>query len=237
MRTILNGLVIFALANLFAALGFVGWLGLNDRLSMDRVKRVGEMFGETVSTEAARLENEAAERQALLLASGQVDETDLVPLETSELLQRNLEANERRRQELERLGREVDDLKATLQRERADVDRARQELEAERTAFEAERAKIREIEGSAQFEKALAVLKNLKPDKAWEMLTATLGEGEDGMMRVIEFLNALPDRQRSKIVAEFIDDDATLAADLLERLRTRGLEAPPTGGGASEPGG
>jgi len=237
MRTILNALVIFALANLFAALGFVGWLGLNDRLSIDRVKRVGEMFSETVTGEQKRLGAEAEERAALLQASDQVDDADLVPVETSELLRRSIEANELKRQELERLHREVEDLKATLQRERDDVDRGRQVLEAERAAFDAERAKIREIEGSAQFEKALAVLKNLKPDKAWEMLTATLAEGEDGMTRTVEFLNALPDRQRAKVLGECIDDDSALAAALLDRLRTRGLEAPPIGGGDIEPGG
>jgi hypothetical protein len=45
----------------------------------------------------------------------------------------------------------------------------------------------------------------------------------DGEAVVVEYLRAMEGRQRNKVIAEFAEADPTLAAVLLERLRTDGV--------------
>jgi hypothetical protein len=51
----------------------------------------------------------------------------------------------------------------------------------------------------------------------------TTGRNEKGMLQTVAYLDALDERLRNKIMAEFVKDDPTLAAVLLERLRTHGV--------------
>lgn len=53
---------------------------------------------------------------------------------------------------------------------------------------------------------------------------------EKGLYESVELLNAMDDRVRNKIMAEFVKDDPKLAAQLLEKIRVRGKIA-----SASEP--
>lgn len=48
------------------------------------------------------------------------------------------------------------------------------------------------------------------------------GPSAAGVDRALDYLNAMSPRTRSKVVAEFVKDDPSLAGELLERLRTYG---------------
>lgn len=50
------------------------------------------------------------------------------------------------------------------------------------------------------------------------------GVDPEGLELVVGYLNAMDERARAKIVAQFVQEDPGLAAELLERLRTRGIE-------------
>src|SRR5690606_17816900 len=123
-------------------------------------------------------------------------------------------------QDLSRLTREAEDLRRTFARELAQIERAREELRREREAFDALRARIAELEGSEQFEKAVALYQQIKPKQAQELLQTLIDQGQ--MEQAVSYLNAMQVRTASRIIAEF--DDPALAATLLERVRTRGLE-------------
>src|SRR5690606_34082544 len=121
-----------------------------------------------------------------------------------------------------RIQRDTANLINALMKERQQLERERSEFDARVRAFEAMRARIAEEEGSEQFEKAVTLYKTLKADQARSMMGALIAAGQ--LDQVVAYLNALPPRIASKIVAEFESDDPTLAANLLERLRTRGTE-------------
>ena len=76
---------------------------------------------------------------------------------------------------------------------------------------------------NAQFKKALSTLEGLKPDKAKLALQQLLDKKE--VDQVVSYLNAMQERNRTRIIDEFIKSDPGTATDLLERLRTRGLIA------------
>ncbi|TVQ62802.1 MAG: hypothetical protein EA379_04855 [Phycisphaerales bacterium] len=211
-----------ALANMLAIVGFLVWLGATDRLSLERVEGVRVMLHETLTEQAAReQEQERLEAEEAMRAE-QAARARMPSLTAGEALSVSRELEERQRQVIERLRREVIDLQRALVLERDEIDRVWQSLRDERAAFEAARARIAAIEGEEQFERTVRLYESLRPAQAREMLQELIRLGE--IEQVVAYLNAMQTRAASKILGEF-DDDAPLAADLLERLRTRGLQA------------
>jgi hypothetical protein len=54
-------------------------------------------------------------------------------------------------------------------------------------------------------------------------IAATPMKSETGRRQVVAYLDAMEERVRNRIIAEFVKDDPALAAELLERLRTHGV--------------
>ncbi|GAB4382833.1 MAG: hypothetical protein Kow0022_01250 [Phycisphaerales bacterium] len=222
MKRIWTVLSVIALANMVALGGFVGWLGQTGRLSVDRLRQVREMFKETVAAEQARLEAEA--KQAAEAEAARQAEPSGRAQTASELLAMRMNATEEDLQRIERLRREVEDLQRTLRRDQASLDEQVARFQNERDAFNAMRERMRAIEGGEQFKKSLSVLETVKAGEAMQILDRLLAEGGDE--QVVAYLNAMDERARSRILTEFIKAGKTdVAADLLEALRTRGLEA------------
>jgi cell division protein FtsB len=233
MKTILHVLIVLALAHFLALLAFVGWLGMNGRLSVDRVERVREIFSETVAAENVKAEIAAEEARIAEAAAQEIDEGELLPVDSSELLEQRIHDSRLDRQRIERLKREVEDLQRTVKRDQAELDASYERLQLAEAGFDDRRAKIAAIEGDEQFQKAVGVLNGLKPDDAKVTIEALLNQtdgpdGQDAEIRAVAYLNAMNARQRTKVMAEFVADDPALAADLLERLRTKGLSTPET---------
>jgi hypothetical protein len=213
-------LSVLAIANLLALGGFVGWLVATDRLDADRFNQLRQTFSETVPAEQARLEREAREAQ-LEAQRAEEDRRALIPpLTAADRLRNNAIAEEVDRQRLERLSREIRDLRRTIDRERTQLDERVALFEEEQAAFERMRSRIREIEGQDQFRKAVQNLQSQRPDTARDILQALIDQGE--VDQAVAYLNAMGDRQAAKIIGAF--EEPAVAADLLERLRTRGTE-------------
>ncbi len=221
-------------ANAVAIVGFSGWLIFTGRIDRDRVTKVREIFAETVSQEQKRLEMEAAQEEEAIRAS-----TDGVPdgppRTASELVAMRLEATDVDRQRIERLRREVQDLQRKLRRDQSVLDSQASSFQEERDAFDAMRERLAEVEGREQFRKSVALLNSLKSTETKTILEVLIGEKKQE--QVVSYLNALEERSRSRVIAEFIKDgQQELATDLLESLRLRGLEADVDGEKADDSG-
>src|SRR5690606_33937610 len=117
--------------------------------------------------------------------------------------------------------RALEDLRRGLWRERDDLDREWDRLRQERAAFEAYLGRLSQTTGTEQFGKAIATLEGQRPAEAAAWLQSLLAAGKTD--EVVSYLNEMEERARNKVFAVF---DPALAADLLERLRTRGLTTP-----------
>lgn len=237
MKSLWTIISIIALANLLAIVGLVAWLAGTKRLDMDRVGEIKELL----TTPVDQVEQPEADDGA----AG----TDDAPLEPgvmpfaaapSEILAARLELSTIDEMRRDRLARETADLRRAHVLERERLDRQWAELTAARTAFEEEVRKARETDGAAQFQKAVEVLNKQRPAEAAAVLTSLMRQGVDtadgsdpfeaGKRQVISYINAMEDRPRNALIAQFAKDDAQLAAELLEGLRTRGLGAVAQGG-------
>lgn len=220
MKKLIKAVLIVAIINLLAVGGLVGYLASKGRLTKDRLLDITSVVQETPEDREARLE---AERLAALpddtpepVAEGDIQNTD----------RRNdarVEITLVDRERLERLQREVQDLQTQLRRQRQMLERERAQFEQEKMDFRALRDRLTEIEGGQAFQDALAVLNNMKPADVKTVLTTMLGENR--AEEVVSYLAAFGERHRAKVISEFVKaNEEQVAADLLESLRTRGLE-------------
>ncbi len=220
IRSIWTVVTTLALANLLVILGLTLWLGISGRLTTDRFERVREMLKETALEELDRLEIEAEELAAAELAELEAKKAMLPPISSEDRLALQSQHDAVMQQSLERTRRTLDDMRRTLELERTELDRSIAEFRAEKEAFEQMRERIAQIEGDAQFGKALTLYQSLQPKDAANTLKELYDRGD--VEQVVAYLNSMESRKASKVVAQF---EPAVAADLLERLRTRGLVA------------
>jgi len=219
-----------AIAHFIALIGFAAWLHQGDRLDMARINEIRDIFSRTITAEQAdkakqaRLvaDEQAAAEEAALTANPPVPSANRMSL-IGNLDDLNLVT-------VERLRKESEELQNTIARERTQIESERQALADERAEFLQLRADIKASEGSAQFKKALQRYEGLKPDSARAVFQTLIDKGETD--QVVAYLNAMQPRTSSKIIGKFPPD---VAADLLERIRLRGVEsAAPTASASAQ---
>lgn len=211
-----------ALANLIAMLAFAGWLVASGRLDAGRLEQLRALFSETTAQEHERIEREHADSEAETRAAEEAKRSQRPPLTAEDQLLLQLQLDEVMRQNVERAQRTLDDMRRSLDEERATLDADIARFSSEKESFQKMRAQIAALEGDEQFKKALALYESLRPKDAADTLRQIYDRGE--VAQVVSYLNAMEARKASKVVALF---DPPVAAELLERLRTRGLAAAP----------
>ena len=245
MRKIWTILAVLAIGNLLALIGGVAWLGASGRLSVERMRVVREMFSETVGAQLAREEveeDEAAAEAELADASEQRG----VAMSSAEVMQYRLDGIEADRERRRRYQQEFRDLGEALAQREATLERERSAFEADRKAQEEYLEAIAQTDGDLQFRKAVKVIDGLTAQDAAGIITALIGTGVDGVLedsgdaenaddapglrlagvdRAVSYLNGMQERSRLKLMAVLSANQPGLAAELLERLRTRGLAA------------
>lgn len=220
MKTLIRIVGVMAMLNLLAILGLTGWLFSQGRLNRERVLELTAIVGETTQArteriEAARLEAEAANAPRPL-SDGDTSTAD-------RRNQARVELTMIDRERLERLQREVRDLQTQLRQQRQMLERDRVQFEQDKAEFQAMRDRLYAIDGAEYFKKSLEVLNGMKPADIRPVLNSMLGEGKSE--EVISYLAAFDERHRAKVITEFVKGgEVDLAANLLESLRTRGLE-------------
>lgn len=227
MKTIWNIVAAMAIVNVLALAGALAWLKSTDRLSRDRIVAVRERFIKTVSQEDA--EKAAAQVEAKMKDADAAQAMKMAepPTTAAEKIADQQFKDDQRLQVLLRQQQELDNLRTGLMSQIAKLEEREKRLEADRKAFAAERKKIAETDGDKQFLLALATLEGQKPKDAKQVLRAMLDQKQSD--QVVAYLAKMEEGKRSKVMAEFVKDDAALAAELLERLRTRGIVVPPAG--------
>lgn len=244
MKRIFTVLSVVAIANLLGLAVAAAWLAATQRIDRERLETIRAILHEPVPAERARL----AKEQDQVGSQSQAPEAPLPespPVPAAMLV--DLGQDLRRADEFraQRLEREAQDLARTMTLERQRLDRDRAAFEKERAQFEQMRSRIAAMEGEQQFKDALSVLRQVKPVEAKAMLqqiidgiapgiatggsTAELG----GMDRAVAYLDALGSMERGEIMSQFVKDSPEVAAELLERLRTFGLVAGPSGDSSS----
>lgn len=228
MRTIWNIISVLALANLLAVVGFIGWLGMSDRLSPDRVDRVRAVFAPTNAqekTQTADAEAEAEQAAVEAEEAARVGEMPMPSVDRTKTLE-ELEAIANMR--VSRAEGEVKRMRETLELSWDELRRERARFEGEREAFERMRSELAATEGQEQFQKAVSLYESVGTDSATNMFRQIIegpGSRNESLRTVAGYLNAMKSRTAAQIIKQFEASDPALAADLLERIRSLGVDA------------
>lgn len=214
-----------AIANILAIGGLFGWLHLSDRLNRERFESVRKMFKVTLAQETQARAAEQGEMEAAKVKVAAEAKAAAPPETASEKIAEKQVQAEKDLQQAQRKQQELESLKSFVLRQIADLEKREAQLTAQKVAFEAERKKVIEMEGAAQFKAALATLEAQKPKDAKSILKALLDSKQTD--QVIAYLAKMDESKRGKVLAEFIKDEPAVAADLLERIRTRGQALAP----------
>lgn len=209
-----------AIANVLAIAGFLGWLHMTDRLSRARFESVRQMLKVTVTQEQqTAAEAEAAAQQAEAEAKDHA-KAEAPPENAAEVIAEKQRQAEKELQLVLRKQQELESLRSFLLKQLADLETRETKLAAEVKAFHADRERLAEVEGAAQFKAALTTLEAQKPRDAKLVLQALIGASQTE--QVVSYLAKMDPDKRAKVIAEFVKDEPAVAADLLERIRTRG---------------
>jgi len=222
MRAVRDVFFVLMIANLLALGGFAAWLWSTDRLSAERFEKTLEIFEPTLPEERARVEQEQAAAEQAAAEAEQAERDARPPLAAPELLEVQRMRDQVASERVERLEREAADLQRTLRREREALDQDIRAFEARVEAFEARRSEIAEKTASDQFRQTVKMYESLAPKTAQRMMQSLIDQGETE--QVVDYLAEMQARPAKKIIEAF--PDPALAADLLERLRTRGVSPP-----------
>lgn len=220
MKNLVRIVGVLSFVNLLALLGVAGWLLAEGRIDRDRILEVTAILGEPADARTERIEAEQKAANAVPETEpptdGDIRDTTVRNRDRIEMTQTDLER-------LERLRREVRDLQAQLRQQRQMLERDRSDFEDEVAEFHAMRDRLYAIDGAEYFRKSLEVFSGMKPADVRPVFNAMIQEGK--AEEVISYLAAFDERHRAKVMTEFVKGgEVELAADLLESLRTRGLE-------------
>lgn len=226
MRAVWIALCSLLVIHVIAGIAFMGWLRASGRLNRDRVHRVVEIFRPTIAQERAdrklaeKVEAEAKEQAAAL---ARLEEVADGPTTVADRLATDQQARELSLRKIERLQREIRDLTRNMEFARQQIGAQKADIDRERAAFEAYRQREIALKADDEFQRAVQTYEGLKPKQAKVMFQELIGRGEKD--KVVDYLAAMQLRKSAAVLGEFkADDEVAQAAELVERLRGRGIE-------------
>ena len=124
--------------------------------------------------------------------------------------------------------RRLDDVKTQLVQQLAlaaqQADELQAQIEAERRSWVQSIEAERKRRADTQFTKAVKLLEALPPKQAKTKIVELVDSGK--ISQAVAYLNEMNQRAAGKLLAQFkTDEENRLATELLERLRTFGLNA------------
>lgn len=170
MKIIFRGLILIAMANLLAIVGFAGWLVASDRLDMDRIRAARQTLSTTIAQEKAEKANELAKQEADAKALAEAAKASKPPMTASEQLSARLEATELDRERAARLKRDVETLQRNLTEQTDRLASERAAFDAERKLFASTNTMNAQRANDERFQRALGVISALKPAAAKSVL-------------------------------------------------------------------
>ena len=236
MKVLWNVIAVLLLIPLVAALGFVGWLRSSGRLDRRRLDTVVALFKTTLAEEQQQLEQARQDAQQQLekrQAMARLEEVAEGPTTVSDRLRKGQEDDEVGLLKLEWTRRAVADLLANIENAKSELTRRRDEDEAERQAFEQRMAKKIDQLKDENFQHAVSIYEQLKPDQAKQNFLELIEQGRED--QVVDYLAAMELRKAAKVLAQFeTPTEVPVGTRLIQRLRQRGIEPRPNTAGTNQ---
>ncbi len=202
--------------------GAVGYLAGTDRLSVDRVKRIGEMFSLTLNEEVAKNEELA---EALKLEQNKTAKmAKLSQIENGlqsrkEVIKQKQNHDDAAADQLAMAKMVNQAIEKSVAQATVKINRESKKIAEKIKNFEAEVQRQVDLRENKDFLKALKMYSASKPDVAKEMFQGLIAGGQ--LTEVVDYLSEMSARKRDKIMAEFkTPGELKTAVMLIEKVRT-----------------
>lgn len=239
MRTFWTVLSVVLLINFLAAAVFVAWLHQDGRLDQDRLERAVNIFALRIDEEQANAQEEKARLARQAAAAQEAARLERVadaPAQLSQKIAEDQEKDEVALQRLERLRREIQDLQHSNELARRLLTEEREKLDADRKAFTQSVAAENRKRNDTDFLQAVKMYEQLKARQAKEMFQQLLQKNQAD--QVLDYLSAMQMRKAAAVLKEFkAPNEVAQAAELIQRLRLRGVNMEVDAAGGVAPAG
>ncbi|MCZ6836366.1 MAG: hypothetical protein O7G85_11380 [Planctomycetota bacterium] len=216
MKSLWTVMSFLAIVNLLALMLFGGWLWRSDRLNLDRVHQVRELFAPTITQvqmDQAKADEESALNEVQIVPVGYSSQEQLSQL--TKLQQREQQVSRRLKEESDMLSRQFEQITQQTEAERL-------AFEIERTGWEKATRADRERKMDEQFAQTVQQYESIPAKQGKQLLVELIRQGH--RQQAVAYLDAMEARSASKILREFkSQEEIVLATELLEDLRTFGL--------------
>ncbi|MEX0887706.1 MAG: hypothetical protein WD009_14845 [Phycisphaeraceae bacterium] len=227
IRAAAVAILLLIVVHLLAGGAFLAWLGATDRLTVDRVRRVVDMFTMTIEEEQQALadaQGEQAQREAQAGEQAYLERVSDGPRTLRDRLDVAQRVDELGQHRVERVQRETADLRRQIERAQGLLARERADLAAEREAFAQALEREQRLREDEDFQQAVRMYEQLRPDQTKQMFQSLMDQGQT--QQVVDYLAAMQLRLAGRVLQQFQDTPQEIeqATELIERLRRRGVD-------------
>jgi hypothetical protein len=235
MKTLWNIVSFLAVVHLLALLIFIGWLWQSQRLSVERMHELRGVLAMTVPQQQAAAARTATQIQQQHDRDVQEQRRNDPPVDSAAQIKHVSLIKQQEEQSRRRLQDEKTILLGQLAAATSELDQQRSELERTRTQWENAVRTDRQRKTDEQFLQTIKQYEQVPPKQGKKMIAELVSRDQFDM--AVAYLDAMNPRAASKILREFkTDSEIALATQLLEELRTFGMDAPSTGSAAANSG-
>lgn len=212
---------LLALALVLAGAGFGGYLYGTGRLNAQRVDLLAAVL-------RGELDDHAAGDQAE--QAGDAAAPEEVRARSGEEVRAQRKREHLERLEIERALADLGAQRRLLDTAMHEIVQAQEQLTAERQDFRHEKVEVRDQAYEEGFRQELGIVASLKPAQAKEHLVRVYRSRPNDAVRLLQ---ALEERQVTRILEQFKSPaELDIQTDLLERIRTQGMQGYATSGTA-----
>lgn len=223
MRFMVVGFLVGQLALMGIGAGWLYWSG---RLDKARVERVYELFRPTIDAERQKIAEERKaeeEAQAKAAEAARLKSVSQGPVTLGDRLQTEQQADAIALERVERLQSDIRSLQQQIAMAKGLLTRQREELEAEKKQLALAATQTRNQVAEENFRQTVQMYEQLKPKQTKDMFRNLLSEGQRD--QVVEYLASMQLRKAAAVLKEFkTPEEIALATELVERLRSRGID-------------
>ena len=228
MKTAWNVFSIVLLINVLVLIGLAAKFYVDGRINRERVGATVEIFRTTIEEEQRELERQ--EQAKTLALEEEKFQTWLQKVKSGAVtvedkIKADLQARESMEQLAVRLRSDRNALLEAMKNYKGRMELLQDRLKEQQQQFEKqveERARQQQSEG---FEQAIELYERTKPQQVKKMFMDLIGRSASGRGQVVAYLAAMQPRKAAGVIREFkTNPEITVATQLIEQLRTRGID-------------
>ena len=226
MKAFATAIIIFLTLHLMAASGFITWLYASDRLNLERIEQVIELFRPTIAHQRAEAEAEAEQIEAEQQAQREEARLEAVSegvVSAAALVDHRRAAEVLAAERMDRIDNDIQRLREQMTARERSLAQQIEAFEAEVEAFEQAREAYLDRLDDEDFKRIIDLLQRQPPEQVKDLFLQYIEQGR--MRQVVDYLRAMRPAAASDVLTRFRrPQEIEAAATLIQELERHGAD-------------